>query len=50
MIIEIKVEGKRGRREGEIFFLIEKKKKKGRTTTTGEENRSNDYRDEVEIN
>lgn len=50
MIIEIKVEGKRRRGEGEIFFLIEEKKKKGRTTTTGEENRSNDYRDEVEIN
>lgn len=49
MIIEIKVEGKRGRGEGEIFFLIEEKKKR-RTTTTGEENRSNDYRDEVEIN
>lgn len=30
MIIEIKVEGKRGRREGEIFFLIEEKKKEGR--------------------
>lgn len=27
MIIEIKVEGKRGRGEGEIFFLVEEKKK-----------------------
>lgn len=42
MIIEIKVEGRRG---GEFFSLIEKKKRKKERTATKEEKNRNDYRE-----